>query len=139
MNYQFSRELSLRAIFDYNGVLPNVTLVSLDKLEEFHIRQIVAQRIKGVILAHDPNQEVSGSLELLQRAGIPTVLLFSIAQILVSAFAKSVREAQTWLGLLQLVPVIPSIVLSIMPVKAQLWMFTVPLLSQQVAMTSGGP
>ena len=31
VNYQFSRELSLRAIFDYNGVLPNVTLVSLDK------------------------------------------------------------------------------------------------------------
>ena len=31
MNYQFSRELSLRAIFDYNGVLPNASLVSLDK------------------------------------------------------------------------------------------------------------
>jgi len=31
VNYQFSREFSLRAIFDYNGVLPNSTLVSLDK------------------------------------------------------------------------------------------------------------
>jgi hypothetical protein len=30
-NYQFSRELSLRAIFDYNGVLPNDSLVSLEK------------------------------------------------------------------------------------------------------------
>jgi DNA-binding LacI/PurR family transcriptional regulator len=46
-------------------------------LEEFHIRQIVTHRVKGVILAHDPNQEVSGSLELLRGAGIPTVLLFS--------------------------------------------------------------
>jgi uncharacterized protein DUF5916/cellulose/xylan binding protein with CBM9 domain len=31
VNYQFSRELSLRAIFDYNGVLPNGRLVSLDR------------------------------------------------------------------------------------------------------------
>jgi len=49
-------------------------------LEEFHIRQIVTHRVKGVILAHDPHQEVSGSLELLHRAGIPTVLLFSTAR-----------------------------------------------------------
>lgn len=64
---------------------------------------------------------------------LPLVLLIGSLQVLVSAFARSVREAQTWLGLLQMVPLIPSIVLSIMPVKAQLWMFTVPLLSQQVA------
>ncbi len=31
VNYQFNRELTLRAIFDYNGVLPNSTLVSLDR------------------------------------------------------------------------------------------------------------
>ena len=31
MNYQFNREFSLRAILDYNGVLPNSTLVSLEK------------------------------------------------------------------------------------------------------------
>ncbi len=30
MNYQFSRELSLRAIVDYNAVLPNPTLVDID-------------------------------------------------------------------------------------------------------------
>ena len=31
VNYQFSRELSLRAIFDYNGVLANDALVALDR------------------------------------------------------------------------------------------------------------
>jgi hypothetical protein len=30
VNYQFSRELSLRAILDYNGVLPNRALASLE-------------------------------------------------------------------------------------------------------------
>jgi len=49
-------------------------------LEEFHIRQIVTHRVKGVILAHDPHQEVSGSLALLREAQIPTVLLFSTAR-----------------------------------------------------------
>jgi hypothetical protein len=30
-NYQFTRELSVRAIVDYNGVLPNTSLVSLER------------------------------------------------------------------------------------------------------------
>jgi sodium transport system permease protein len=64
---------------------------------------------------------------------LPLVLLIAAMQVLVSAFARSVREAQTWLGLVQMVPLIPSIVLSVVPVKAQLWMFAVPLLSQQIS------
>ena len=63
---------------------------------------------------------------------LPLVLLICTAQILIAAFARSVREAQTYLGLAQLVPVIPSILLSVMPVKAQLWMYAVPLLGQQL-------
>jgi hypothetical protein len=31
MNYQFTRFLALRTILDYNSVLPNASLVSLDK------------------------------------------------------------------------------------------------------------
>jgi sodium transport system permease protein len=64
----------------------------------------------------------------------PLVLLICVAQILIAAFARSVREAQTYLGLAQLVPLIPSVVLSVLPVKAQLWMYAVPLLGQQLAL-----
>jgi sodium transport system permease protein len=64
---------------------------------------------------------------------VPLVLLIAAAQILGAAFAKSVREAQTLLGLLQLLPTIPSILLSTLPLKLQLWMFAVPVLSQQLA------
>ena len=63
---------------------------------------------------------------------VPLVLLVGITQILIAAFARSVREAQTYLGLAQLVPLIPSIVLSVLPVKAQSWMYAVPLLGQQL-------
>ena len=31
INYQFTREFSLRTIVDYNGVLPNASLVSLER------------------------------------------------------------------------------------------------------------
>ena len=64
---------------------------------------------------------------------VPLVLVVGITQILLAAFARSVREAQTYLSLAQLVPLIPSIVLSVLPVKAQLWMYAVPLLGQQLA------
>jgi sodium transport system permease protein len=64
---------------------------------------------------------------------VPLVLLVGITQILLAAFARSVREAQTYLSLVQLVPLIPSIVLSVLPIKAQLWMYAVPLLGQQLA------
>ena len=64
----------------------------------------------------------------------PLVLLICVAQILIAAFARSVREAQTYLGLAQLVPLIPSVILSVLPVKAQLWMYAVPLLGQQLTL-----
>ena len=64
---------------------------------------------------------------------IPLVLLAAILQMLVTAFARSFREAQTWLGLLQLVPAIPLIIVTVLQVKPQLWMYAIPLLGQELA------
>jgi sodium transport system permease protein len=66
---------------------------------------------------------------------IPLVLLIVVTQMLVSAFAKTYREAQTYLGLLQLVPIIPSILLAVAPFNPPPWMYAVPLLGQQLAIT----
>src|SRR6185437_9035674 len=63
---------------------------------------------------------------------LPLVLLIAIVQILVTAFARSAREAQTHLALVQLIPIVPSVALSLMPVKFALWMYAVPLLGQQL-------
>ena len=49
-----------------------------------------------------------------------------------AAFTKSFREAQTYVSLLLLVPMIPSFWLMVFPVKAKLWMMAVPLLAQNV-------
>jgi len=66
---------------------------------------------------------------------IPLVLLIVITQMLVSAFAKTYREAQTYLGILQLVPIIPSILLAVTPFNPPPWMYALPLVGQQLAIT----
>jgi sodium transport system permease protein len=63
----------------------------------------------------------------------PVVLIASSLQTLIAANAKSYREAQSWLGLFTIIPAIPSMIMMVVPVKAQLWMYAVPLLAQHQA------
>jgi sodium transport system permease protein len=63
---------------------------------------------------------------------VPLVILLASLQTLVAAFAKSYREAQTYLSILMMVPALPSILLSVLPIKVASWMYAVPLLGQQV-------
>jgi sodium transport system permease protein len=73
-----------------------------------------------------------GLVAIILPLMIPLVLLIVVTQMVVSAFAKTYREAQTYLGLLQLLPVIPSVLLSLMPISPQLWMYAIPLIGQQL-------
>ena len=68
-----------------------------------------------------------GYVLLLQ---LPMVVLLAALQSLVAAFAKSYREAQTYVSLLMLLPILPSIALTVLPFKPQEWMYAVPLLGQ---------
>ncbi len=63
---------------------------------------------------------------------LPMVALLAALQSLVAAFAKSYREAQTYLSLLMMVPIIPSVVLMVLPVRPRDWMYAVPLLGQHL-------
>lgn len=76
---------------------------------------------------------------LILRAGllmVPLVMVFAALQTIVAAYAKSYREAQTYLSLLMLLPMLPSIILMINPMKGETWMSAVPLLSQNVLVMS---
>lgn len=68
-------------------------------------------------------------------AALPLVVLLATLQTLAAAFAKSFREAQTYLSLLMFVPAVPTMMLSFFPLKTQAWMYAVPLMGQQVAIT----
>ena len=65
-------------------------------------------------------------------AVLPLTLLSSAVQMLLATYARSFKEAQTYLQLFQFVPTLPGMVLAFSPVQSQLWMFGVPVLGQQV-------
>jgi sodium transport system permease protein len=68
------------------------------------------------------------SMGLLFLALMPTVVLGAALLTMLAAFAKSYKEAQSYFGILMLVPMIPTLVLMVSPVKTQLWMYAVPFL-----------
>ena len=97
---------------------------------------IIAFSIAGQFL---PTEKLGMSLEIGPRFALltlfvmlPLVFVLATLQTLAAAFAKSYREAQTYLSLLMFVPVIPTVMLSLFPIKAQTWMYAVPLMGQQV-------
>jgi sodium transport system permease protein len=62
----------------------------------------------------------------------PAALLAAALLTILAAFAKSFREAQSYMGLVILVPMIPSFWILIDPTRTETWMTLVPLLSQNV-------
>lgn len=61
---------------------------------------------------------------------VPMLLIGTTLLTLISASVKSVKEAQSYMSILMLAPLIPTIFLMVNPVKNQLWMFAVPFLAQ---------
>ncbi|MCI0418471.1 MAG: GntR family transcriptional regulator [Acidobacteria bacterium] len=47
-------------------------------VEELHIKQLVERQVDGVIIAHDRYREFPQTLDLLEKASIPFVLMFGI-------------------------------------------------------------
>jgi sodium transport system permease protein len=89
-----------------------------------------------------PTEKVGMSLDIGFHFGwtvlltmLPLVVLIATLQTLAAAFAKSFREAQTYLSLLMFVPAVPTMMLSLFPVKTETWMYAVPLMGQQITIT----
>ena len=71
-------------------------------------------------------------LLLMSVAVAPLVLLASALQMFVATFARSFKEAQTYVSLLIFVPIIPSTVLQFYPLQPTGWMMLVPALSHHL-------
>ncbi|MCX7557520.1 ABC transporter permease [Xanthomonadaceae bacterium JHOS43] len=61
---------------------------------------------------------------------VPTLLFGSCLLTVIAASVKSVKEAQSYMSLLFLLPMLPTFYLLISPVKNQLWMLAIPFLAQ---------
>jgi sodium transport system permease protein len=62
----------------------------------------------------------------------PLVLFAPALQMLISLFARSFKEAQTYLSLLLFVPVLPGFLLALQRIEPEPWMRAVPILAQEV-------
>lgn len=71
-------------------------------------------------------------MALLALTVLPLVLFASALQMLVATYARSFKEAQTYLSLLLFLPTIPGLVLTFTPAEPALWWYAVPALGQHL-------
>jgi len=62
----------------------------------------------------------------------PAALLAAALLTILASFAKSFREAQSYMGLVIIIPMVPSLWILVDPSRAETWMTLIPLLSQNV-------
>ena len=62
----------------------------------------------------------------------PVAILAAALLTMLATFAKSFREAQSYMGLVIMIPLIPSILFMTDPVKPETWMMYIPLFSQNL-------
>ena len=67
---------------------------------------------------------------------LPNAMFAASLQMLTSLFAKSFKEAQSYLGMLVFIPMAPVMITMIGGVKAEDWMYMVPVLGQQQILTN---
>ena len=71
-------------------------------------------------------------IALLLAAALPMSFLASAIQTYLATFAKSFKEAQSYMGLLIIVPMLPGFAASLYPMSGQAWMYPIPVIAQQV-------
>jgi sodium transport system permease protein len=67
---------------------------------------------------------------MILAAVLPLALFGAGLQLLIATFARSFKEAQTYLNLLNLVPMAPSMFMMLEPVQTQWWILPLPTLAQ---------
>jgi sodium transport system permease protein len=73
-------------------------------------------------------REVAGLLAAL----LPMCLMSTGVQTYLATFARSFKEAQTYMGFLIMVPVLPGMLSALYPISSKPWMYPIPLLGQHM-------
>jgi sodium transport system permease protein len=78
-----------------------------------------------------------GSAEALGMLGVilPLALMATGLQLLLGIFAKSFKDAQSYIGLLILLPVVPSMITIFHPITSKPWMSAIPGLGHHLLLT----
>jgi sodium transport system permease protein len=73
-----------------------------------------------------------GSLAGIFLVTVPMMLLATALQMIIAVGARTVKEAQSYLGFLPLVPALPGLFLAFVPIRPALWMMAIPTFGQQL-------
>ena len=68
-------------------------------------------------------------------ATLPLAFLATSMQMLVGIFAKSFKDAQSYIGFLVLLPMLPGLYTTFNPINTETWMYAVPMLGQHLLLT----
>ena len=79
---------------------------------------------------HPVYRVTDGELMSLLGLILPLALLLSAIVMFASTFARSFKEAQSYLGMLMLLPMLPGIVSTMYPLVDDTWLAPVPMLGQ---------
>ena len=71
----------------------------------------------------------------LLAALLPMCLMSTGLQTYLATFARSFKEAQSYMGILIMVPTIPGMLTTVYPITSQAWMYPIPILGQHVLAT----
>ncbi len=103
------------------------------------VASLVTLVLTLLMLRFVPLEQLGMQLSLGGRQGLlmalavaPMALLASALQMFVATFARSFKEAQTYVSLLLIVPMLPGLVTAVYPLQTAAWMTLVPALSQQL-------
>ncbi len=91
-----------------------------------------------IAMSRVPVEELGVSLTLSPMAVggvlvavVPMSFFVASLQLMVASFARTFKEAQTYLSLMIFFPMIPGMMSTLSPIKTKLWMMAVPVLGQQ--------
>lgn len=93
----------------------------------------------AIIVPAIPFDEIGVALEIPPRVVVsyallflPTVVLASALQIFVGTMSKTTKTAQASLGFLVILPMVPSIIVTLFPQQPSLWSSLVPCLGESI-------
>ena len=73
-----------------------------------------------------------GTLTSVFLICLPIVVLACAIQTLIASYAKTTKEAGTYLPFIGLIPSLPGLALAFLPVKPDLWTMLIPTFGQQI-------
>jgi sodium transport system permease protein len=108
----------------------------------FTLLAVAVQALAFWVMLHSVPQESLGvttapsalRLALIVSVCLPLVFLASATQLLISGVTRSMKEAQTYLGLLPLIPGMAGMVLAMAPVNARPLLAAIPTFGQTLLM-----